>query len=120
MLLAACLFLFLLYVIAPVYAAVIFGGVVWGGFSFVYQEKIRFYLTAKYVPDRIAGWILTVALMTAGYVVLFCCIGRKCCVLVPLAGIGYLGYRISRKEHTNGDWPGMFLLGILFSMMLVY
>lgn len=120
MLLAAYLFLFLLYVNAPVYAAVLFGGVAWGGFSFVYQEKIRFYLTAKYVSDRTAGWILTMVLMTAGYAVLFCCIGRKCCVLVPLAGIGYLGYKIIRKEYAVMDWAGLILSGALFYILLVY
>ncbi len=120
MLLAAYLILSVLYFAAPAYAAVIFGSVVWGGFSFVYQEKIWFYMMAKYVSDRTVGWFLTVGLMTAGYLILFCCIGRKCCVLVPLAGIGYLGYKISRKEQTKMDWAGLFLASALICFMLVY
>ncbi len=94
MVLTANLIMALLYFRGQPLAAVELGGIIWTGFGLIDQERIRFYITAQYVQDRTGSLLLTIVLMAAGYVLLYCCIGELCCVVVPLASLLYLGDRI--------------------------
>lgn len=108
-----------LYFFAPAYVTAIFGGIIWGGFSFIYEKKVWIYVTRKCIQDKTASWLLIFMVMTACYITCYFGVGKKCCIFVPLASFLYQGYKIHKEESTAKDMACLLLFGFIFLILLV-